>query len=82
MPVHNHNGIAESAGAHNHSIGLGGDGFVAGDRVQRTVNNQGTTYTGTAGAHTHSLTIEANGGGQAHNNLPPYLAVYIWERVA
>lgn len=23
-----------------------------------------------------------NGGGQAHNNMPPYLAVYIWKRVA
>lgn len=22
------------------------------------------------------------GGGQAHNNMPPYLAVYIWKRVA
>ena len=21
------------------------------------------------------------GGGQAHNNMPPYLAVYMWERV-
>ena len=24
----------------------------------------------------------AAGGGQAHNNMPPYLAVYAWQRVA
>lgn len=24
----------------------------------------------------------STGGGQAHNNMPPYLAVYIWKRVA
>lgn len=29
------------------------------------------------GAYTASV-----GGGQAHNNMPPYKAVYIWERTA
>lgn len=27
-------------------------------------------------------TIANAGGGQAHNNMPPYLAAYIWQRIA
>ena len=26
--------------------------------------------------------VESAGGGQAHNNMPPYLAAYIWQRIA
>ena len=29
-----------------------------------------------------SGTTTSTGGGQAHNNMPPYKAVYIWERTA
>nr|DAP26000.1 MAG TPA: Baseplate structural protein [Caudoviricetes sp.] len=25
---------------------------------------------------------ESVGGGEAHNNMPPYLAVYVWKRTA
>ena len=30
----------------------------------------------------HEGTTEATGNGQPHNNMPPYLTVYVWKRVA
>ena len=26
--------------------------------------------------------VGSTGGSQAHNNMPPYLAVYVWKRVS
>ena len=41
-----------------------------------------TGATSENGAHTHTITVNNNGAGNAHNNTPPYLAVYMWKRVA
>lgn len=62
--------------------GAGKDGNVS---VYRTDFDASLTWTGESssnGAHTHEVSVSNTGGGAAHNNMPPYLSVYMWKRVA
>ena len=44
-------------------------------------HTHGVTVT-SAGSHTHTLTLEENGASKAHNNMPPYMVVRMWQRIA
>lgn len=51
--------------------------FNFGGMRTAVANSTANDRTGTA-----TDVVDASGGNQAHNNMPPYLAVYVWKRTA
>lgn len=64
------------------------DEMPAHNHVMNYVNyNRGSGNNATMGyltqtRQTNYSTTEDTGGGEAHNNMPPYLAVCVWKRIA
>ena len=89
MPVHNHSGSANTSGStHTHDLtmqashGKSGNGGVPRFSDGDVWSANKTKTLSAAGSHTHNVSINNAGGGQPHNNMQPYLVVYMWKRTA
>ena len=75
IPSHLHTGSAAAAGVHSHTYTATTSptapptGFHTGAGAA-----EGTVTSSSSGDHSHTLTINAAGGGQSHNNMQPSFA--------
>lgn len=88
MPSHAHKTTVSTNGGHSHQIGTDKDATYTTNGGCWSVHNSSygasylNGYTSTEGNHTHTVNLQSSGGGQEHNNMPPYFAVHVWQRVS
>lgn len=86
MPSHNHEATTQITGNHTHKI-IADQVSSVGNAVSIACNQGISQYTQKGittldGNHNHIVSVNNTGNNEAHNNLQPYLAVYMWKRIA
>lgn len=79
---HTHTGTATSAGAHTHGLPQGSSVGGNATAVAGVFVSGFDTQTASAGAHSHTLSIDSMGTSASNANLQPYVVVKMWVRTA
>ena len=92
MPSHGHSASTNTTGNHHHGTVWTEGNYNVWGLYNSSTNHRGMgagndydnalPNTSTDGNHSHTVNISNTGSNQSHNNLQPYLVVYIWQRTA
>ena len=96
MPTHNHAGSASNVNltgvltpyaanqtdATFSTSGIVSNTAINGKNVENTGNSTNAKTINFNASHGHTITVNSTGGGNAHNNIQPYVSVFIWLRTA
>lgn len=87
MPSHTHtqNSHNHTQNPHSHTIsGVGNDISIDNDPATDVMDDSGTMTTSSTTATNNAATAvnQNTGSDAAHNNMPPYIALYRWQRTA
>ena len=85
LPEHGHAATCSTNGEHVHTAPTyNGSGGAPNGRISEVdrVNRASTVTVDKAGSHSHTISVSDTGKNLSHNNMSPYLSVYIWKRTA
>ena len=85
LPEHGHIATCSTNGEHVHTAPTyNGSGGAPNGRISEVdrVNRSSTVTVDKAGSHSHTISVSDTGKNLSHNNMSPYLSVYIWKRTA
>jgi microcystin-dependent protein len=80
MPPHTHTASTDSGGIHDHFLGSRGFALPSGLVTVRGKGADGSLddrdiTSHSCDSHTHAITMNLSGGGEPHNNMPPFFAL-------
>lgn len=89
LPPHDHPGITSIEGLHTHTVTSMTKTYWQGDNSSYPSHDKygssgpsRTRTSSTSGAHTHTGTLAATGGGESFSILNPYYATNVWQRIS
>lgn len=80
MPIHGHNPANEAG--YSGFITNSSKAFSIGDMGSQSGSGRYYPYASAAFDISRNTMTGTTGGGNPHNNMPPYLSIYIWKRTA